>query len=125
MVYCVGLTGNIACGKSTVAAYFNQLGIQVLNADHISRQLTLEGTPVYKNIVSRYGLLILEEQNQLNRKKLREIIFANPQERLWLEQLLHPQIRQQLAQDVALCSSAYCMVEIPLLYDKKHTFSLL
>jgi dephospho-CoA kinase len=69
--------------------------------------------------VSRYGPLILEDQRQLDRKKLRDIIFANHQERLWLEHLLHPQVRQQLAQDVAQCSSLYCIVEIPLLYNRK------
>lgn len=120
MVYCIGLTGNIASGKSTVAGFFRELGIQVLNADQISRQLTVPGTYSYKQIAHRYGSSVIGADHQLDRKKLRAIIFADIQERLWLEQLLHPQIRKQIAQEVALCTTPYCVIEIPLLMDKKH-----
>ncbi len=120
MIYCVGLTGNIASGKSTVASFFEQLGIYVLNADHVAKQLTLKGTEAYNKISSHFGSQIIQSDKQLNRKKLRDIIFSNLKERLWLEQLLHPQIRQQLAKEVVLSTSAYCIVEIPLLNDKEN-----
>jgi len=120
MVYCVGLTGNIASGKSTVASFFEDLGIHVFNADKVARELTIEGAGAYHEIIAHFGSQILLDNKQLNRKLLREIIFANIQERLWLEQLLHPEIRQQLAKDVELSSSPYCIVEIPLLKDRKN-----
>ncbi|RUR12945.1 dephospho-CoA kinase [Legionella sp. km772] len=120
MVYCVGLTGNIASGKSTVAAFFEALDIGVLNADSISKQLTQKGAEAYDLILEHFGSQILENDRQLNRKKLRDIIFTNAEHRLWLEQLLHPLIRQQLAQEVESCTSPYCIVEIPLLKNKQN-----
>lgn len=120
MVYCIGLTGNIACGKSTVASFFQQLGISIFNADLISKQLTETGKEAYKKILHHFGSTIIQKDRQLNRKKLREIIFTNPQERLWLEALLHPMIREKLTSEIELSSSPYCIVEIPLLKNKKH-----
>lgn len=119
MKYCVGLTGAIASGKSTVAHYFNQLGIQIINADTVAKQLVSMGTYSYQQIVNRHGPSILTEEKQLNRKKLRELIFNDADERLWLEQLLHPQIRLQLIKEINETTSPYCMAEIPLLKNKK------
>lgn len=120
MTYCVGLTGNIASGKSTVASLFATLGVQVLNADVISKQLTSKGTAAHQAIIQHYGSAVVDDQDQLNRKKLRELIFSNPKERLWLEQLLHPMIRQQLAEQVTVCTTPYCIIEIPLSIDKNN-----
>lgn len=120
MVYCVGLTGNIASGKSTVALLFNQLGTPVFNADNIAKEITLKGAIAYDDIVSHFGLCILNDNQQVDRKKLRDIVFANPKQRIWLEQLLHPKIRQQLESQVATCKAPYCVVEIPLLKEKKN-----
>jgi dephospho-CoA kinase len=118
MTYCVGLTGNIASGKSTVALLFNQLGAEIINADTISKQLTLKDTEAYNDIVARYGSLVMNEDGQLNRKTLRTIIFSNVKERKWLEQLLHPRIRKEIERQVTSSTAPYCIVEIPLLYDK-------
>lgn len=120
MVYCIGLTGNIASGKTTVARMFAQLGVSVLSADEVSRQLMQKDTPAYKEIILRFGSEVLNPLGDLNRRRLREIIFSQPEEKIWLEQLLHPMIRQQLAQQVALCTTRYCIVEIPLSIDKKN-----
>lgn len=119
MVYCVGLTGGIASGKSTAAEMFATLGIQVINADNISRALTLKGQDAYAQIVARYGIEILNEHNELNRKALRAIIFSDSSERTWLEQLLHPLIRQKIKEQVNSTTTSYCIVEIPLLIDKE------
>jgi dephospho-CoA kinase len=119
MVYCVGLTGGIASGKSLAAEVFSELGIHVVNADNISRGLTLQGQDAYTKIVTHYGAEILNEHNELNRKALRAIIFSDPKERTWLEQLLHPLIREKIKEQVGLSTTPYCIVEIPLLIDKK------
>jgi dephospho-CoA kinase len=120
VIYCVGLTGNIASGKTTVAEIFSELGIDVFNADKIARELSAKNTPAYNKIVHHFGTVIVQENKELNRSALREIIFNNPDERQWLEQLLHPLIRQQLELQIKSCTTPYCVVEIPLLIDKKH-----
>ncbi|WP_298625968.1 dephospho-CoA kinase [uncultured Legionella sp.] len=120
MIYCVGLTGNIASGKSTVANLFSELGIKIINADQVSRELTAPNTIAYKEIISHFGTKIILENGELNRRQLREHIFTNPDERVWLERLLHPLIRQELEQQIQLCTTPYCVVEIPLLIDKKN-----
>lgn len=120
MVFCVGLTGGIASGKSTVAELFFDLGIQIINADKISKELTAKDQLAYQEIVSRYSTEILDNDQELNRRGLRTIIFSDPKERHWLEQLLHPLIRQKIKETVAASATSYCMVEIPLLIEKKN-----
>jgi dephospho-CoA kinase len=120
MVYCVGLTGSIASGKSTIAGMFSELGIQVIDADKLSKELTQKNQIAYREIINRYGAKILNEDEELNRRMLRAIIFSDLQERLWLEQLLHPLIRQTIKKQVDSCITPYCLIEIPLLIDKKN-----
>lgn len=119
MAYCVGLTGDIASGKSTAAELFSQLGIEVIHADQISKALTYKDQPSYNKIISHYGPGILNDDHELNRSKLRNIIFTNQAERRWLEDLLHPLIRQELKKRVDLSTTPYCVVEIPLLITKQ------
>jgi dephospho-CoA kinase len=120
MVFCIGLTGTIACGKSTVALCFKNLGIQIIDSDYINKQLTMKGTEAYSAIVKHFGIHILNQEEQLDRTMLRELIFSNQEERLWLEQLLHPKIQKQIELEVTQSSSSYCVVEIPLLKNKKN-----
>lgn len=119
MVYCVGLTGNIASGKSTVSNLFAQRQIDVISADQIARQLTQKGQPACQAIIEYFGDDI-QQQGELNRARLRERMVSNPAARQWLEQLLHPLIREAIANAVAACQSPYCIIEIPLLTDKNH-----
>lgn len=118
MVYSVGLTGNIASGKSTVAKLFMNLGVHVISADRIARQLTEKEKPDYQRIVSHFGSSILDVNKELDRRALREIVFNHPNERLWLEKLLHPSIRTKIQEEVSICTAPYCLVEIPLLTRK-------
>lgn len=119
MVYCVGLTGNIASGKTTVTNLFADLGIEIINADKISKELSLKNNPAYKAIVTHFGETIVGTDGELNRRQLRSIIFSDPEERAWLEQLLHPLIRQKISQQASSCTGPYCIVEIPLLLNKE------
>lgn len=118
--YCVGLTGTIASGKSTVAQYFSNFGITLISADQISRMLTASNTKVFDKIVSHFGAKAVNSDGELNRKYLRNIIFNDKKERIWLENLLHPLIRKRIEQDVNSCQSIYCMVEIPLIPERSH-----
>lgn len=117
-MYCVGLTGNIASGKSTVASLFKRHGIDVINADDVSRSVTKPGESALEKIVEHFGDAILDN-GHLNRRKLRTIIFNDANERHWLESLLHPIIREKIKEAVSSSKSPYCLVEIPLLPDRK------
>lgn len=115
MKYCVALTGTAGSGKSFAAAFFVAQGIEVLSADIIARQLTAPGTLELATIVAQFGEALLTPTGELNRPALRQRIIHNPQERAWLEGLLHPLIRQALATALAQTTSPYAMLEIPLL----------
>ena len=117
-MFCIGLTGTIASGKSTVAACFKALGIQVISADAISKALTAPNQPALQQILEHFGSSILTHTGELNRRALRELIFTQATERVWLENLLHPLIRQQIEIDIQTCNSPYCIIEIPLLKNK-------
>ncbi len=119
-MYCIGLTGNIASGKSTVASYFAQLGVAVINADEIAKDLTASHQPAFHEILTHFGHSILTAAGELNRRHLRQLIFNNTQARLWLEQLLHPLIRKQIEQHIRKVKAPYCLIEIPLLYNKSN-----
>src|SRR5690554_792571 len=84
-MFILGLTGGIGSGKSAASSYFAQQGIVVVNSDQVAREVVLPGQPAWQAILDRYGPEVLQENQTLNRAWLREKIFAEPEERLWLE----------------------------------------
>lgn len=119
IVYCVGLTGTIASGKSTVAGYFAEQHIKVINADQLARTLTASSEPAFQAIRQHFGDKIILPNGELDRRQLRHIIVEQPTERYWLEQFLHPLIRQAIQHAINSCCSAYCIIEIPLLTARR------
>ncbi|ODN65941.1 MULTISPECIES: dephospho-CoA kinase [Methylophaga] len=117
MVFRVGLTGGIASGKSTVSELFKDLGIEVIDADIIARELSQPGTAQYQLIVEYFGDEIVLADGQLNRPALRKLLFSDAKAKQQLEQILHPAIRQQLLQQAANAKSSYCILSIPLLIE--------
>lgn len=117
-MYCIGLTGTIASGKSLAIDYFKSQGIDTLNADVIARELTQKGSPALAEISRYFGTSFLTSNNDLDRRKLRNHIVAHPKDKQWLEQLLHPMIRQRIESAITQCKSSYCVIEIPLLLDR-------
>lgn len=117
-MYCVGLTGSIASGKSTVANYFKVLGVDVICSDTIAKALTVPSMPAFASIIEHFGPHLLTPSNTLDRAKLRQIIFNHSNERVWLEQLLHPLIRRDIEKKIQASSSPYCLIDIPLLTKK-------
>lgn len=113
----IAITGGVASGKSTVANLFAKYGIDIVDTDQIARDVVQATMPAYKSIVKHFGNTILLENQDLDRSKLREIIFANPDEKLWLEQLLHPLIREEMIAQVQQSTSPYCICLIPLLAE--------
>ncbi|OGT29737.1 MAG: dephospho-CoA kinase [Gammaproteobacteria bacterium RIFCSPHIGHO2_12_FULL_35_23] len=119
----IGLTGGIGSGKSVTADLFKQLGTTVIDADKIAREVIKPHTKAYQQIISKFGSTILQDDQQINRKLLREVIFKEPQNKLWLEALLHPEIRTQLEQAITKVTTPYCIVVVPLLIEK-HPYPL-
>ena len=92
----VGLTGGIGSGKSTVARLFGELGVHWVDADDVAREVVEPGTPALARIAEHFGEKILTSEGTLDRAQLRGIVFREPEERVWLESLLHPIIREAL-----------------------------
>ncbi|ELY5849459.1 dephospho-CoA kinase [Cronobacter turicensis] len=119
MVYTVALTGGIGSGKSTVADAFAHLGVTVVDADIIARQVVEPGTPGLNAIIGHFGPTICLPDGTLNRRALREIIFSSPQEKAWLNGLLHPLIHQQTQAEMTRAASAYVLWVVPLLLENQ------
>ena len=113
----VGLTGGIGSGKSSVSEIFEGLGVKVVDADVASRQPVMKGQPALKKIAEKFGSNILTSEGELDRRKLREIIFKESSAKDWLENLLHPLIHQILIDDLATASSKYAILVSPLLFE--------
>jgi dephospho-CoA kinase len=113
----VGLTGGIGSGKSTVANLFQQLGIDVIDADQISRQLTRPGTPQYAQIREAFGSTVIDNSGLLDRAALGKIVFECGTKRELLETILHPPIRKNMIERSMQSHSPYCILEIPLLIE--------
>ena len=92
----VGLTGGIGSGKSTVARLFGELGVHWVDADDVAREVVEPGRPALARIAEHFGEGILTSEGALDRARLRGIVFQEQEERLWLESLLHPVIREEL-----------------------------
>ncbi|MBS0359474.1 MAG: dephospho-CoA kinase [Proteobacteria bacterium] len=113
----VGLTGGIGSGKSMVAHLFSEFGVPIIDADQVARELVLPFSPTLKEIELHFGKAILRDDASLNRPKLREIIFEHPEEREWLENLLHPKIRSTIKNRIKKLSNPYCILVVPLLVE--------
>ncbi len=115
--FLVALTGGIASGKSTVADRFAALGVPILDADVVARELVEPPSAALEAIVARFGTQVLRPDGHLDRRRLRERIFADPAERLALEAILHPAIRRTLRDRATALSHAYGLIAIPLLSE--------
>lgn len=113
----IGLTGGIASGKTAVANTFAQYGVHIVDSDVIARELVLPGTSAWAEIRNHFGDTILQADQSLDRQTLRKLIFDMPEERLWLEKLLHPAIRHEMKKQLEAASSPYSIAVIPLLVE--------
>ena len=120
-MYVVAITGGIGSGKTTIANQFAALGIEVVDADLIAREVVAPGTPALGAITSHFGPEILTEQGLLDRRVLRERIFSDPAAKSWLNALLHPIIRSEMLRQCAAVSSPYCLLVVPLLVENRLT----
>ncbi len=113
----IGLTGGIGSGKSAATQIFQAMGIDVVDADLMARMVVEPGSPALQSIAEHFGQQILKPDGSLDRAALRQRIFAAPAERQWLENLLHPLIRKEIAQRLHKADSAYAILSSPLLLE--------
>ena len=118
-MFTVGLTGGIGSGKTTIARFFLDQNIEVINADQVARKVVEPGTAALSRIKKRFGSEILINEETLNRPLLREKIFKDSNQRIWLESLLHPLIEEKITQLVESAVSQYVILESPLLLETK------
>ena len=118
----VALTGGIASGKSRAAAEFGSRGATIFDADVIARDLVRPGQPALAEIVAQFGAVAVLPSGELDRTRLRLIVFSDPSQRRRLERILHPRIGAALRSLAAGCVNAYCVLAIPLLAENRNDY---
>lgn len=114
-----GLTGGMACGKSTAAAYFAEEGFGLVDSDELVHQLLASDDGVIGEVKGRFGPEMILPGGGVDRRKLGAIVFSDPEELDWLERLLHPLVREEWRRRVAGDAGRPWIVQIPLLFEKK------
>lgn len=117
--FIVGLTGGIGSGKTAASNRFAKLGIGIVDADVISREVVEPGSPALQQIAAHFGDTLLLADGQLNRPALRQTIFADPAAKQWLEALLHPLIANETLRQLQSVQSAYALFVSPLLIESQ------
>ena len=113
----IGLTGGIASGKTAVATAFAARGVPVIDTDRLAREAVEPGTPALAAVVAAFGDKILQPNGSLDRRRLRELVFADPARRRELQAIVHPAIRSAVAAATARLEAPYAIIAIPLLAE--------
>lgn len=122
MAYILGVTGGIGSGKSAATTIFESLGIEIVDADSIAREVVALGSPALHQISLYFGENILLASGELDRSALRARIFSDTKEKKWLEDLLHPLIRDHIIERLKHIRSSYGILSSPLLFESgQHT----
>ena len=117
----VGLTGGIASGKTSVSRCFERLGVPVIDADVVARDVVAPGEPGLSAIVKKFGPDVLDKQGRLDRRRLRKLVFKDPDRRRNLESILHPEIRSCMLARLGELNHDYAVLAIPLLLETAQT----
>ena len=116
-VFCVGLTGGLASGKSLVAKMFAQHGAEVIDADAIARELTMPGEAAVFAVRRALGSWSATAQGEMLRDEIRRRVFADEKLKLKLEKVLHPRIRREMVRRIRACRKVYALAVVPLLFE--------
>ena len=121
----IGLTGGIASGKTTIANYISKFKkIEIIKADDIAKQFLLSETKSYKKIIEHFGNEIIDVSSptkEIKTKLLKEIIFKKPTEKIWLENIIHPLVKESIKNKFLKTNNKCLILEIPLLFEAKFT----
>lgn len=115
--YIVGLTGGIGSGKSTACALFAELGVEIVDADHVSRSVVAPGSPALQQLREQFGDAVVTRDGSLDRAWLRSRIFSDAAVRQQVEALLHPLIRSAMLEQIQRSRSAWLILAAPLLLE--------
>jgi dephospho-CoA kinase len=125
-MFIIGMTGGIGSGKSEALKIFKSLSIKVIDLDNISKEITETSHQAIQEIKSVFGDAIFDKDNQLDRKKLKEIIFSDKNKKINLEKILHPKIYEEVKKRLnALSHESYVVIDIPLLFETNQYTSLI
>ena len=113
----IGLTGGIGSGKTVVANLFSALGVPVVDADEMAREVVTPGRPAYEEIVREFGTEVLTKTGELDRRLMRERVFADPVNRKRLEAIVHPRVYAEIKQRIDALNAAYAIIVVPLLIE--------
>ena len=120
----VGITGGIGSGKSAAANRFSELGVPVIDADVIARQVVEPDRPACRKVIDAFGDEVASDGGGLNRARLRKVVFSEPEKKSQLESILHPEIHAEILRQIAELSVPYAIVVIPLLAESKRQYPL-
>ena len=123
-MFTVGVTGGIGSGKSSAADRFRQLGVPVIDADVVARQIVEPGMPALQEIINTFGESVANDRGELDRAALRKIIFSDSSRKSQLEAILHPRIYDEILRLLSELSTPYAIVVIPLLAESKREYRL-
>jgi dephospho-CoA kinase len=118
--FTVVLTGGIASGKTAVSDCFASLGVAVIDTDVIARKIVEPGQPALAQIVEEFGIDSLNSEGRLNRRRMRDAIFSNAEQKIRLEAILHPLIAHEVIGQIDQLAAPYCILVIPLYADSTH-----
>ena len=113
----VGLTGGIGSGKSAAAELFAEQGIELVDTDLLAREVVEAGSPALNAIAEHFGDDLLDSSDNLDRSRLRALVFGDLEQKVWLEALLHPLIRALMTSRLDACKGPYCLLVSPLLLE--------
>lgn len=122
--YVIGVTGGIGSGKSAICREFEALDIDIVDADIVAREVVVPGSVGLKEIIEHFGDCVLTTDGELDRTRLRDIVFQNSNERKALEAILHPKIRASISAQLAAANSPYCLLCVPLMVERGDTYSV-
>lgn len=122
----VAVTGGIGSGKTEVCKYFSALGVPVVDLDQIAHEMSMPGSPAMQAVRTTFGDEMFEADGRLNRAKLRELVFAEPDALEQLNQIMHPAIRAEAVRQIAGYSAqAYVVLAIPLLVESREDWQMI
>ena len=113
----IGLTGGIGSGKSAAANFFQNEGISVIDTDQLARKVIEKDTPGYSKVVDSFGANILDNNDSIDRAKLREVVFHDSEKRKILESITHPLVRELMIQKISSSTSPYSIIMVPLIFE--------
>ncbi len=113
----VGLTGGIASGKTAASQEFANCDAPIIDADIITHEIMQPGNIIYQKIIDHFGSHIVDQTGKLNRREIANIIFTTKNEKQWLENLIHPVVRETMQNAIDTLNAPYCILVIPLLIE--------